>query len=122
LAFGRSIDGLGRDAVVFEHPGLLRARGVHTAHAVLLPRQRHGGAVDGQVDVVPDRTLFDLGPLRARRAANNTEHLFDNQLDVRAAPFVAQYWTSLRPTRAARISVGWTRTKVLLAFWVTPQA
>ena len=45
---------------------LLGQRGLHTAHAVLLPGQRHRRAIDRQVDVVDHRTLFDLGPLADR--------------------------------------------------------
>jgi len=45
--------------------------------------------------------------------------LFDQQLDVGPMALVGQDLESFRPTRAWRISVGWSRTKVLLAFWLT---
>ena len=53
------------------------------------------------------RAFFDLGRLVTPRAANVAYQLLDHQLDVGSA---RSYWrttTSLRPTRAARISLGW---------------
>ena len=58
---GREQAVLGCDAVVLEHPGLLRTGRLHAAHAVLLPGQRHRCPVDGEVDVVDHRAFFDLG-------------------------------------------------------------
>ena len=41
-----------------------------------------GRAIDGQVDVVDDRALFDPGPLCAGRTSNLVDHLLDHELDV----------------------------------------
>jgi len=81
---------LGGYAVVFDHPGLLGTRRVHTAHAVLLPGQRHGHAVDGKVDVVHDGAFFDQGSSSARRTASVAQNLLDHQLDVGSAALVGQ--------------------------------
>ena len=62
---------LGRDPVILEHPGPLGARRVDAAQPVLLPGQRHRGAIDGQVDIVHDRAFFDLGPLPTERARDH---------------------------------------------------
>ncbi len=81
---------LGRDPMVLEHPGPLGTRPVHTAHPVLLPRQRHRRAIDGQVDVVDHRALFDPSPGAARRTSNDVEHLFDHELDVGTSAVVRE--------------------------------
>ncbi len=82
---------LGRDAVVAQYPGPLGTPRVHAAHAVLLPPEAHGGAIDGQVDVGHDRTLLDLGQPRTARAAHRIpDQLFDGQLDVGPTAFVVQ--------------------------------
>ena len=68
----------------------LGARRTATAHAVLLPRQRHGGAEDGQVDIVHDRAFFDLGPCGAGRTSDHSWYLLDHQLDVGPVALIAQ--------------------------------
>ena len=78
---------LGRDAVVVEHPATLR---VGAAHAVFLPGQRHGSAIDRQVDAVNHRALFDLGALCTTRTDDDASDLFDHQLDARPPAFVGQ--------------------------------
>jgi hypothetical protein len=82
---------LGRDAVVFEDPGPFRAGRVHTAHAVLLPGQRHRAAVDGKVHVVHHRAFFDLRACGTRRAKDRPSHLLDHQLDDRPAALVVKH-------------------------------
>ena len=52
------------------------------------------------------RAFFDLG-LPTRRGNARHRDLFDHQLDVGSAAFKTHDSTSLRPTRAARISLGW---------------
>ena len=55
---------------------------VHTAHPVLLPGQRHGRAIDREVDVVDDRALLYSGLLSAGRTSDLLEHLLDHKLDA----------------------------------------
>jgi hypothetical protein len=70
------------------------------------------------------RCTWSIGFRRAhgRSALEVDRHLLDHQLDVGTPTLVAHDCTSLRPTRAAGISFGWTRTKVLPVFWLTPKA
>ena len=81
---------LGRDPVVGEHPGLHGAAPIHTAHPVLPPGQRHRRAVDGQVDIVHHRSLFDLGRPLALRTADLAQDLLDHQLHVGTVTRIAQ--------------------------------
>jgi hypothetical protein len=57
---------------------------------MLLPGQRHRDAVDGEVDVVHHRALFDLGRSLAARTAHVSGHLLDHQLDVGPTAFVME--------------------------------
>jgi hypothetical protein len=57
---------------------------------VLLPGQRHRGAIDGEVDIVDDRAFFDLGPLRATRAAHHADDLLDHEFDAGTDTFIGE--------------------------------
>ena len=87
---GREQAVLRGNAVVVEHPAPLCTAGVHTAHGVLLPRQRHGCAIDRQLDVVDDRALFDPGSLPTRRTSNLLDDLLDHELDLAAIADVGE--------------------------------
>ena len=57
---------------------------------MFLPGQAHRGAIDGQIDIVHDRALFDLGRPGAGRTADVAGHLLDHQLDVGTSTHVGQ--------------------------------
>ena len=76
--------------MILEHPGPFGARRLDTAQPVLLPGQRHRGAVDGQVDVVHDRAFFDLGPVSTERTREHPGDLLDHELDVGPEAFIRE--------------------------------
>ena len=115
---------LGRDPVVAEHPAPLWTQPGSTQRIrCFFQASDIGRAIDGQVDVVHHRALFDLGPSAAdsgrRTLARSPARSSTRRRDLDARS--AGPRTSLRPTSAARISLGWTRTEVLRGCWLTPQ-
>ena len=69
-----------------------------------------------------DRAFFDLGRLLRRSGKDLARHLLDHQLDAGPMALVAQDPTSLRPTRASRISARVNNDEGASCFWLTPQA
>ncbi len=80
------------DAEAIARIGALRAgRDPHdAAHPMLPPSEAHGGAVDGQVDVVDHRAFFHLGPLPAPGTRDDAHDLLDHQLHVGVTPLVVE--------------------------------
>jgi hypothetical protein len=82
-------------------------------------REAHREAVNGEIDIGDDRTLFDVGSLATARTQDLTQNLFDHQGDVGAGALVVQTRTSFSPTRASRISLGSEKTKVFFVCFLT---
>jgi hypothetical protein len=88
---------------------------------VLLPGQRHGGAIDGQVDIVHDRAFFDVGPLPAGRTGEYAGHLLDHQLDVGTSTHVGEDADVFETHQRSEDLIRVTRTEVLRGCWLGPQ-
>lgn len=110
------------DPVIGEHPGICRTPDVHTSHPVLLPPELHRHAVDGELDVVDDRTILHLGSFSARLTDDTPDHLLDYQFDLRAASFVVEHPDVFKTHEGLEDLVKAGEDEGVCVFWVTPKA
>jgi hypothetical protein len=82
---------LGRDPVVAQDPTSLETVLVSATHPVFLPGETHRKAVNREVDVGDEGTLFDLGTVMALGTPNVRNNLFDAQFDLTGTTFVVHH-------------------------------